>query len=190
MKWKFIIILLFGINFWQLTLQAFQPKKIQTSQVLHSPIRIFTVCKLVVHKSRMWRKILIRNKSIQISKLIIFAVNHFPQIQNLQQMCKISKVSIKNSMIIEWSWNNWSKWINCSFWAISPFATMISKVVSCRGVGNHLFDFEKRLKMSKSWLTFCLMCGWIFISILGHVCWLHFTRRLVCRPEERDPHSS
>ena len=53
-------------------------------------------------------------------------------------LTKTWTISIKDSLIVKWSWKQWNQMWNCSSWAISPLATLFLKVVCCKCVQTRL----------------------------------------------------
>ena len=89
--------------------------------------------------------------------------------------------NLYNCIITQKRWKPFGKRRNCSFWAISPFVTLFSKVVSCRclkmrlHVGNLL---GKNVEIRKC--SFCGRCGF-FLWIITYPLNLIGERSRICR---------
>ena len=112
----------------------------------------------------------------------------------------MTKISINDSIRIEYSWNNCGKKRNLSVWAISSFATIFSKVVCCRctkmrqNMGKvyvvnlwylpilctlWMYSYNQHLLFSLQWIPCCCFLAHLSFA-QGELLWSPFVRCLLC----------
>ena len=91
---------------------------------------------------------------------------------------QVFQFSLNGSIINEQGWKHCGNRRHCSFWAISSFVTMLSKVFCCRGVRKRLYvgnGFNSKA------MSLRMLASWICCSVMTvFLCFCQCVKKVVC----------